>query len=158
MDLFASILAFTIFVGVTIVHYMKPRDTNSMEYILSKIYPFSKMINGVVYNPHQAHLLAYHFSTFKQRMNGDMPGYSNDTIGVNLKKKEQREKAAFKITEDDGDETFFILYWWRNYPKNQEFCTFNNKQSFLDEIYTYWGVELHQQLSENLGCRTQTTT
>ena len=153
METFIQLLAIAIFIGVTIAHYRKPRaDTDSMEYIYSKIHPFSKMIDGVVYDPHKAHLLAYHFATFKQKFNGEMPTYEDFGWGNAHKFKQQMEKVAFKVNDDKGDENFFMLYWRRSSPDNPKFCIFHNKQDFLDEIYNHWGVELYSHLDEYLGC------
>jgi len=109
------------------------------------------MSDGVVYDPRQAHaLIAYHFATFKQKHNGEMPH--------NLYKIEKycMEKAAFKLYDDK--DTYFILYWWRGCMNDPHLCVFDNKQSFLDDIYNHWGAELHEQLSENFGCEETLAT
>jgi len=157
MDIYLKILVFLIFAGATILHYRKPSGIVVGDDIWKKIPEFSRMKRGVLYDPRQAHeLVAYHISTFGERMRGEMlsrepTGYS---IGIDYEK--MMEKAAFKL--HDNDEAFFILYWWRNRPQGADLYTFNNKQDFLDEIYNHWGAELYSQLSENFGCETQPTT
>lgn len=159
--MYLQILVIAIFIGATIAHYRKPRtvaDARKWTGIWKKIPQFSLMDNGVIYDPRKAHLLAYHFATFRQKFNGEMPGYSGYGNGNSHKFNQMREKAAFKLNDDDGDDNFFILYWWRISPDSPELCTFNNKQSFLDEIYNHWGTELYNQLNENIGCEDQEAT
>ena len=148
METFIQLLAIIIFAGVTIAHYRKPRgDTKSLEHARKKIPPFSHMINNVIYDPRRATLLAYYFATFGQKFNGDSPVYGPDPFTPLCEHKQMMEKAAFNLNDE-----FFILYWWRGTPDNPELYIFNNKQDFLDEIYNHWGVELHSQLNEYLGC------
>lgn len=157
MEIFASIIAFVIFVGVTIAHYMKPRsDANKdSEWIWKKIPEFSYMSDGVVYDPRQAHaLIAYHFATFKQKHNGEMP--HNPYPLHNIVEKCYMEKVACKLHDDK--EIYFILYWWRGCANEPHLYVFDNKQSFLDDIYNHWGAELYEQLSENFGCEKTLAT
>lgn len=155
MDIFASTIAFVIFVGVTIAHYMKPRSDAAKIKLWKKIPEFSRMSDGVVYDPREAHaLIAYHFATFKQKHNGEMP--HNLYPLHNIVEKYCMEKAAFKLHNDK--EIYFILYWWRGCANEPHLYVFDNKQSFLDDIYNHWGAELYEQLSENIGCKETLAT